>query len=537
MALALVASGCGDDDEAGDEGPLGYLPADAAVVLELSTDLESEQWQALEQQLLAGPLSPESVGDSLDLGPLPPPTSLDGFLRQAAAFTGLSWDDQIEPLLGGDRVVAQVLEAVDEAQFVAALDTGDEDLARSVLEELELTEQDEHEGAAIFADESGTSQVALDGDVLVVTVGIVFEGETVDGLDPALTAAIDRERDGTGLDPEALDREGLDPDALLRLHSDLAGIRELAVAEEPRGAKVAALPWIAALETLDATLSVSADSLSGAAVVSTEPDGLSPEDLPLPVDAETPELVRREGEISGASADQSQTTTFLYDLVRVGFPDSHFVRDVATLERRLGIDFVAEFLEQFSGPSASALPLSDEFAARSEVADPEAMAATLRELAPDVGRLVQDLQGLQGRGLIPLFLLAPDAPIAPGVLGASRIEVSAIPGEPDLYLISELIPPGLEPVTPLPREIVFGLLDDVFVVASDLERAREIAAAPSEPPPEGVEGASIVAGDLAPLRARIEEAVGVDPGPLGELTGQASATTAELRASATVELP
>lgn len=192
---------------------------------------------------------------------------------------------------------------------------------------------------------------------------------------------------------------------------------------------------------------------------------------------------------------------------------------MATLERELGIDFVADFLEQFNGPSASTLPLSDEFAARSEVADPEAMAATLRELAPDIGRLVQDLQGLQGRGLIPLFLLAPDAPIAPGVLGGSRIDVATVPGQRDLYLISELIPPELEPVTPLPREIVFGLIDGVFVVASDLERARAIAAAPSEPAPEGLEGASIVIGDLGPLRKRIEESIGFDPGPLGELSG------------------
>ena len=202
---------------------------------------------------------------------------------------------------------------------------------------------------------------------------------------------------------------------------------------------------------------------------------------------ETPEIVAREGEIAGASADQSQTTAFLLRAVRAGFPDARFVRDVAKLERSLEIDFEQEFLEQFNGPSASSLPLGEEFAARSTVADPDRMRTVLRRLAPDIGRLVQDLQGLQGRGLIPLFLLAPDAPIAPGVLGASDIDVSRIPGERDLYLISALIQPRMRTTTPLPREIVFGMLDDVFVVASDEQRAREIVTADTEPPPEGVE--------------------------------------------------
>lgn len=167
---------CGGDDEAGSsDAPFGYLPIDAPIAIELSTDLESDQWQALEDRLLAGPLSPESVGDTLDLGPIPPPTSLEGFLRQATAFTGLSYDEHVEPLLGGELALAQIVsgdEDEDEAGYLAALDTGDGELARMVLEELELTEQGEHEGAAIFADESGYSQVAVDGDVLVLVAGM-----------------------------------------------------------------------------------------------------------------------------------------------------------------------------------------------------------------------------------------------------------------------------------------------------------------------------------------------------------------------------
>lgn len=541
FTLILIATlgGCGGDEEAASDAPVGYVPADSPALISLSTDLESEDWQALEDKLLAGPLSPESVGESLDLGPIPPPTSLEGFLRQLSALGGLDYDEDVEPLLGGSLVLAAGPETLstDAESFVAVLGTGDGEVLRGVLESLELREAAEYEGAAIYTDESGFTQVAVDGDTLVFADGDESIGSFEEGAEPtvpnaALAEAIDRERDGSGLDPELLAPDELPEEALIRVHGDLTG-----VLESPDAAPFAEVPWLAALETVDASVSVTGDAITGDAVISTDSEALTDDDLPLAPATETPELVRVEGEIAGASANQSQTTTFLLEMVRSAYPDSAFVEDVATLERELGIDFEGEFLEQFNGPSASTLPLSDEFAARSEVADPEAMAATLREIAPDVGRLVQDLQGLQGRGLIPLFLLAPDAPIAPGVLDAARIQVETVPGEPDLYLISELIPPGAVTVTPLPQEIVFGLIDDVFVVASDLGRAREIAAAPGEAAPDDLEGSSISAGDLGPLRDEIAEALGVDPGPIGELTASASIDTSAMRLSATVELP
>ena len=246
-ASALLAvAGCGDDGEAGSgsAAPVGYVPADTPALIEITTDLESEQWQALEEQLLAGPLSPESLGETLELGALPPPTDLEGFIRQLSAFAGLDYDEDVEPLLGGSLVLAAGPEAVggEEDSVVAALGGVDDEVLEGVLTALELSEQAEYEGASVYADESGFTQFAVDGDVIVYATGSEdFEAE---GGPPvpsaALTEAIDREREGSGLDPEALAVDGLAEDALIRLHGDLS-----AAIESPDLAPVAGLPWIA----------------------------------------------------------------------------------------------------------------------------------------------------------------------------------------------------------------------------------------------------------------------------------------------------
>lgn len=537
MATAsLAVAACGGGESAGGslDTALRYLPADASQVIVASTDLDDDQWQALGSQLQRGELAPEpdiDLDDQPEEDAEPPPESIEDLLREDLAHEDISYDDEVKPLLGGDLVLGILgapgvaLDDLGEG-FVAALDTGDGEATRSLLEALGLREQGETSGAAVFGDAGDEAFVALDGDVLVVAVA--QEGD--EGA--AIADAVSRARGEDQLTDESLDEAlaGLPEDALVRLYVNPRSLLGAMEAE-----RLLELPWFAALESVGATAGFDDDALHLDAVARTDDPALTEEDLPLPAGAPTPELVRQEGEIAGASANQSQTTTFLLDAVRVAFPDSRFVRDVEKLEDALNLDFEREFLRQFDGPSASSLSPSDVFSARSQIQDPERMANALRKLAPDIGRLVQDLQSLQGRGLIPLFLFAPDAPIAPGVLGGSRIDVSRISGEPDLYRISNLFPAHLEPFTPLPRQIVFGVIEGVFVVASDLERAKAIVDAPSDPPPSGLEGASIAVGNVGPLRDRVRGLLGIDPGPLGELTAALEASTSEVRGMARIE--
>jgi hypothetical protein len=158
------------------------------------------------------------------------------------------------------------------------------------------------------------------------------------------------------------------------------------------------------------------------------------------------------------------------------------------------------------------------------VRDPEGLAETMEKIAPDLGRLVEDLQGLQSTGLGALLLFAPDAPAATSVLGSATVRVESIGDE--LYRMSGLIGPG-------PDAIVFGLIDDVFVVAEDEDAAQEIATAPAEAF-DGPAGAAVVRASGVALQEAATDLLGIQG--LGarlasEVEGSLAAETDGLRGS------
>jgi hypothetical protein len=199
--------------------------------------------------------------------------------------------------------------------------------------------------------------------------------------------------------------------------------------------------------------------------------------------------VLREDEISGGNRDQSRTTVFLLRALRAGYLDSRFVRAVDEVESELGIDFEEEVLRQFNGPSASYVSADGSaFAARSEVRDPDALREVLPRIAPHLPALIEGLQGLQSEGLALLFLFAPDVPLAAPLQG---VKVDPPANQDGFYRVSGLTGAG-------PSELYFNVVDDVFVVASDERRAREIAEADTEAV-EGARGAGVARIDLTQL--------------------------------------
>jgi hypothetical protein len=519
------AVGCGGGEEM--SRVLGYFPEDTGQMFVLSTDLDSEQYEVLNDRVLSLGL-PEIESE------LPP---LERYLREAleSAAPEADYEEDLEPLLGQPLVLGvtdtqALLRDQGVSDVVMALDTGDGERARGLLAKLNLEARGAYEQATLYG-EAGAEEpsVAVDGDVVIALD--TARPDDRSQISP-LEQAIARASSGDGLSEAQFDEalQGLPDEALLRAYGDLGPI--LAA---PTVAPLRALPWVDAAHNFGAAVSFEPDAVELDGVINTDPSRLRTEDLPLPAGAPTPGVVRREGEIAGASANQSQTTVFLLRAVRAAYPDSRFVRDVAQLEDALEIDFERDVLRQFNGPSTSSVAASGAFAARSEVEDPQALLKLMRRLAPDLGRLVQDLQALRSQGLVALFLVAPDAPIAPQVLGRSRIAVERVPGEQALYEMSNLVPPGRLPSlpTPVPDRIVFGLIDDVFVVASDVDRANWIAHADAEPL-DDVDGATVAAGDLQPVEDAIMAFLGVAPWPLGEMTASASATTSELRAHAEI---
>ena len=261
------------------------------------------------------------------------------------------------------------------------------------------------------------------------------------------------------------------------------------------------------------------------AALHTGAEGLEAGDLPVALEGDTPEVLSgHPGEIRGANANQSQTTVFLLRLAREVFPDSRFVEAVERIERDTGIDFEDEILRQFDGPSASAVsPDGQTFAARSEVRDPDALAERLEELGPAIPELVDGLTGLQSEGMALLFLFAPDAP---GVERLAQVQVEPPADADGLYHVTGVDGEG-------PDEFFYGLVDDVFVVASDEERALAVAGEDTEAV-VGVEGTGVARGSIQDLE-RLPIPFGLPPNAFEEFTAAVDANTERLRATLRLE--
>jgi hypothetical protein len=471
--MSIGASGCGDDSTSTTDPSkaIAYMPAEPVVLAILDTDVDGDQVQGFE----------ETVGEGT------PADDVEDLLEEALEDSPISYEDDIRPLLGGPLVAA--------ADDVSVFSGGDGDLV-----------------AALVIDDEDKARETLDKVPGAEHVTYIDDGVLVAAPSPeALSLARGREEAGEGLDPDAVTAamSGVPDEALLKLYADL----DDSILQLPELSGVTQVPWFEAVRTLGATISFDDSRMLADAFLAT--DAVSPPDLPLIPGASTaPEVVTREGWISGANLNQSRTTAFLLRTVRALFPDSDFVRDVATVERERKIDFEQEFLRQFNGPSQSLLSPDGSFAARSEVRDPERLAATMEKIAPDLGRLVEDLQGLQSTGLGVLLLLAPDAPAATSVLGSANIRVESL--RDDLYRMSGLVGPG-------PDEIVFGLVDDVFVVAQDEAAAQEIAAAPTEAF-DGPPGAGVVRASGVALQEAATDLLGI--GSTGRLASEVTGSLA-----------
>ncbi len=485
---------------------LRYLPSDAGTVVVLSTDLESDQFRTFDEKVARGVAG----------------VSLEDELRASFEQEGIDFDEDVQPLLGNELVIGAT--SADgffggDGGMVAALETEDEDELRELVETRLAFERVGEEGeATLYRGSDGGEALAIDGSVLVAAddEDVLRDALTRSDGDDHLTA--DRLGDHVGDLPE---------DALVRAFTSAQPLLRMSADE-----RVREIRWLSALESVAVSVGMDDERLAIDAALNTDADAVADEDLPVVTGDDTPEVLRGfESEVLGASRNQSQTTVFLLRAARFLFPDSRFVRDVEALERDLGIDFEEEVLRQFDGPSVSAVsPDGETFAARSTVRDPGRLAEHLDELAPHLPTLVEHLEPLRSEGMALLFLFAPDAP---SPIPLAQVHVTPPSGPEPLYRISGLTGEG-------PEELCFGLVGDVFVVASDEERARAVAQAETEPI-EVVEGASVFRADGDVLAEQAEQAqaggfLPFSPRGFGEVAGGVEASRERLRAMLRLEL-
>jgi hypothetical protein len=536
--LCLAAAGCGEDGSGAESARHLDPRSDAVVAVDL--DYGGANWQQV-KRLYARAVQEPGIDDG---GPAAPPT-LDGAIGLLGSWTGLSFPDDIRPLLGGTLHVGVRTEPAPPLSASArdVLERYDPDATRwdepapryfdyggkrldAARVEAALREQDLRRPmtdltAVYRVEDAGALERVLGklrGQGLeprpiegIDDARRLGEGVAVVGGDTIVAVLADDEESSDRVLRERLAAEGPGPD-VPDLGEDLVAAR---LAPTLLGA------WLDRDELGRALASTAGRALRGAelrlrlgedaarATARVDFEGLSPGELPLPGPGA---LALPSGQaLASGSADQSLTTTFLARLARELFPDSRFVRRVERLEAQEGVRFEDEVLRQFAGPSFTVLrPVADGdpgFAARSTLRDPEAMRALLGRIAPALPGILEGLQGLGSTGLAGLLFVAPDAPLTPGAFGLlAAVHVSRLPasGSEQLYEVGGLDPHGGRPG---PDRVVYGLVGDAFVVASSPELAREVAGMTTEP---AGEAATRIRADVPALLEGLGMALGDD---------------------------
>ena len=491
---ALAGCGGGDDESAGalDVG-LAHLPKEAPLAAAIDTDLEGDQYKALDSILGKFPLEASSVRE---------------LLRDQIGGGGsnVDFETDIEPILGNPLVIGATdvasLSGSSEAEdFVITLQAKDKGALDDLIEKTGPEETGEVAGATKYKD-SGTN-FAVEDDLVVIA-------PSEEELDQALERADGDDHLDTDTFEAGLD--GLPGSALARVYADL----EALLASQPGGERARRLEWLGALRTLGLTATARDDRVEVEFNLRTDPEGLTDGDLPIATGDESPPVITRDGEIGFGISDPAHIVRFAEAAGQAidpsGFAD--YARAKETLDARLDISIDDDLIGQLTGDLFASLALDGGFGVRAELKDPAAFKGTLAKIAAVLPSFAE------GAGFGAVTIDKPDA------------------GE-GLYVLRQADGDG----------VVFGVLDGVLVVADSLERARELASEQPEPV-DGADGAVALSSDAEELAnaviAEFGERFGVSgfeafgaqlfTGPLEDLTGSMSASTDGLHGRITLRI-
>jgi Protein of unknown function (DUF3352) len=485
VPLGIVACGGEQSTSGALDGALAYVPKDAPFVAAIETDLDGGQYDALDSILQKFP-----VGGSLE-------ELLGEELNRSTE--GIEFEQDVKPLLGNPFVVAGTSVETfaggsGDGDFVAAIQVEDEGKLDELLQKTKVEEKGQAAGATIYEDQG--TLFAVEGDMVVFA-------ESEQPLEEALQRA-----DGDDhLDDQTFEDglAGLPDDSIARIYADLQAL----IATDPDAVDARKVEWVDALRSFGMTASATEDAVTIEFNLRTDPEGLSEEDLPIAAGDEAPPIIRREGEVGFGLRDPSQIVRFAEAAGQAVDPQGfgEYARAKKTLDARLDIDIDQDLIGQLTGDVSATLSASGMFGLRAELEDPARFERTLTKAAPELPSLAQGA-------------------------GAGRVRLQR---DGDLYV---LIQPGGD-------RLVFGVVNDVLVLANDAANARKLA---DEQPVElpDAKGAIVMSADAERVANELLRFFGVGPGggfgaqlftgPLGQVAGSVSATTEGLKGELKLEI-
>jgi hypothetical protein len=439
LAVA-VSAGCGGDDSSGGVGAaLSYVPAETPFAVAVDTDLEGDQWQALDK-LVNRFLGADQIKALL-----------------AAQLTmgqeGVDFEKDIRPLLGETAVISATdvgsfLSDSAEAGFVAALPVSDTDALDALIEKTGAAARGEEAGATIYQDED--TLFAVDDDVVVLA-----------GTRDLLRSALERADGGESLSEDDFDSalEGLPDDALARVYVDVQAL----LGDGESSAAARKIAWVDALRTLGLTVSAAEKSVDVEFNLRTDGENLSDQDLPLAAGDEAAQVVKRPNEIGVGLRDPSQVVTFFESALQAVAPDifGDYEQGKRALEAQLDIDVQRDVIDQLTGNLSISATIDGAFGARAELKDADAFAGTLDkvvEALPEFGvegvSRAGDLYTLDTDGLRLVFGVADGAFVLGSDAARARAMASGQPEDVEGAEGSLVIGADAEGIA---REVVAGL--------------------------------------------------------------------------------
>ena len=487
LVCAVLAAGCNGEDSSGGalESSLAYVPPNTPFAIAIDTDVEGDQYQALDDVLGRFP-----SGDAVA-------RMLQEQIEQGA--DGVSYEDDVRPLLGNPFVVsatdpASFIGESEDDDFVAAFQVADTDALDGLIEKTEAREDAEVAGATVYEDE---------GTVFAVEDDMVVLGGTRELLEDALERADGDEH----LDVDTFERslEGLPEQALARLYVDVQALLE----QESGGEAARQVPWISALRTLGMTASATQDAVEVEFNLRTDGEELSDEDLPLAPGDEAAQVVRIPGEVGFGLRDPSQVIAFFETAFQTLDPQGfgEYETGKRAISQRFDIDVDEDLFGQLTGDLSVSAAVDGAFGARAEVEDPEAFARTVERVAQALPQL--------GAGL--------------GITDVS----------PRGGLYEAQLADG--------GRFVFGVRGDVFVAGSNAARAGAMASRQPEDV-SGANGSLVMSADAEQVALQVLRQVAPELGlggifggglfarPLDELNGSVATSTGGMRGSFSLTL-
>ena len=478
-AVAVATAGCGGGGSgSSDLGTvLSYVPADTPFAVELDTDLQDDQYKAL---------------DAL-LHRFPGADTIKALIKAQLTMgvKGADFDKDIKPLLGNPAVISATdvgsfLSDSEQAGFVAALEVSDKDALDSLIDKTKPQKRGEVGGATVYQD--GDTYFAVDDDVVVLA-----------GSRELLEAALKRADGGDHLSADDFEAglSGLPKDAVARVYVDVQNLLK-----QSEGASAARrIKWVDAVRTLGLTVSAEKSSIDVEFNAVTQGDDLTEDDLPFATGDEAAKVVKRPGEIGIGLRNPRQLAEFIESALQAVDPQTfgEYEQAKRVIAAKLDLDIDKDLIAQLTGNLSVSATIDGDFAARAEVKDPTAFAKTVDKVAKALPQLGSTL----------------------GIEGVRR--------SGDLY--EARLSGG--------SSFVFGMAGDSLVVASDAARAHSMAEAQPEAVP-GSSGSLVLSADAEGLArqliAKIAPQFGIPDAiipvfarPFGELRGWVTTSTDGLK--------